>query len=126
MITEKSTAPTRGWQEREHKRRQQGPKGDLHRELFDSLNLYAQSHNVWIISPPNERRVRLECPLGSNAPADLAAMGFKISGIIGQSERLIGTATQVNAEPNRYLAPRMIHQPGFISTAIYEICLPKA
>jgi hypothetical protein len=125
VITEKSTvAAYVDWRDRQHKARQQGPKENLGQALFDSLNLYCQSHHCWLISPPGLRHVMIEAPSGSNVAADLSGMGFRVSPA-GFGSRLVPHAGQENLERNRYKPARMVSHAGEIATDLFEIILPK-
>jgi hypothetical protein len=122
-FTEKSTAPTRNWRDKQHRERQAGPKTDPHKELFSALNEYARSHGCWLISPPGRRIVVIESPVDNNIEKDLSAMGFKIA-IVGHGSRLVGAAMKENVERSRYLPERLIHHAGEIETTLYEVVLP--
>ena len=121
---EETTAKVRDWRDRQHKARQQGPKEDLGQALFDSLNLYCQSHRAWLISPPGIRAVMIEAPAGSNVKTDLADMGFRVSSA-GYGSRLVSNAGQANLERDRYKPERLISVAGEIQTELIEVILPK-
>jgi hypothetical protein len=74
------------------------------RKLFEALNAFVSEQGGWVVSPPGDRRVRIESPQASGLPIRLAERGFVL--------RYITTATRNTGN-------------GVVPTDIFELTLPR-
>jgi hypothetical protein len=74
------------------------------RRLFEALNAVVSTHNSWIVSPPGDRRVRIETPPHSSLIIRLAEAGHKV--------RFVTTGTRNTGN-------------GILAVDIFELTLPR-
>jgi len=48
------------------------------KKLFEALNAFVTERGGWIISPPGDKRVRIECCENSEIPIRLAELGHSL------------------------------------------------
>jgi hypothetical protein len=49
------------------------------RRLFAAFNDFVSEHGAWVVSPPGDKRIRIECPANSGLPIRLCELGYKLS-----------------------------------------------
>jgi hypothetical protein len=74
------------------------------RKLFEAMNAFIAQEGGWVISPPGEKRLRIESPQNGGLPIRLAERGFLL--------RYLGTGTRNTSS-------------GIIPTDLIEITLPR-
>jgi hypothetical protein len=74
------------------------------RKLFEAINAFVMQEGGWIISPPGDRRVRIETPQNSSLIIRLAEAGHRV--------RYVTTGTRVVSS-------------GMMTTDIFELTLSR-
>ena len=67
-------------------------------QLWAAFNDFVRENRGWITSPPGSRTATLEVEQGSALPDRLARLGYQVSKIPGEFERLTGAAPTPAAE----------------------------
>ncbi len=60
-------------------------------EKFVALNRFVTARNGWIVNPPGDKIMRLECLPSSTLPSCLAALGYEVIPT-GEGQRMLATA----------------------------------
>jgi hypothetical protein len=74
------------------------------RKLFDALNAFVSEQGGWVVSPPGDKKVRIEVPQNSGLIIRLAESGYKI--------HFCTTSTHNTGN-------------GVVQTDIFELTLPR-
>lgn len=128
-FTEKSSAPTKDWRDRQHKAQQAGPqltKAETRQQLFEQLEQYARTYGGWLISAPGDPTAMIEVPTWNTTMFDdLKKMGFQVFAA-GQGERVCHNAVCEHVTVHSTVpGGHWIDHQGIAKTNLIGINLPR-
>jgi hypothetical protein len=93
------------------------------RKLWEALRDFIHSVGSWVVSPPGQKEIRIECRQGSSLPAKLIELGYSPRHC-GTGTRITATGTTETITKHSTTGQPIIRQhPGFVPVDIIEITL---
>ncbi len=88
-------------------------------ELWQALNKFVIQHGAWIVSPPGEKRVRIEVRENSALPTRLAELGYRLNYVGTGTRPVFGGTTETITDSKQTIRKA----DGFVETQLIEITL---
>jgi hypothetical protein len=109
------------------------PEQKSRRQRFEDLNAFVTARHGFIVSPPGDSTVRLECLLDSTLPDDLRRAGYDLTEA-GEGERMLPCAMVetfvIGADGERKLVTagstrrvRTVSHAGIVAVKRYSLAL---